>query len=191
MKKVFNKRYVYVMFAFIILAVFAASFTFNFVKKAAKAYEITNENIIYLSEEQYTFTNSDIVNGIDIKTYNERFANNIEHVALTNKVVMEIRGTDDIIKILPESFFTTQGKTFHIGKEWGFFVDCFKPREEIDLLITTVIIFDLENDNNMRTTGSHIKFKFRRILQADFSYVPGTVEQMYSIRKKNNPFFND
>lgn len=59
MKKVFNKRYVYVMFAFIILAVFAASFTFNFVKKAAKAYEINNENIIYLSEEQYTFTNSD------------------------------------------------------------------------------------------------------------------------------------
>ena len=48
MKKVFNKRYVYAMFAFIILAVFAASFTFNFVKKAAKAYEITNENIIYL-----------------------------------------------------------------------------------------------------------------------------------------------
>ena len=42
MKKVFNKRYVYVMFAFIILAVFAASFTFKFVKKAAKAYEITN-----------------------------------------------------------------------------------------------------------------------------------------------------
>ena len=47
---------------------------------------------------------------------------------------MDVAGNDDIVKILPESLFKTPGKTFHIGREWGFFVDCFKPYDDIDIL---------------------------------------------------------
>lgn len=161
----------------------------NYYPKSAKAETIQEEKIAYLTEEEFSFTNNDIVNGMNINDY--VFAKGVSHVALTNKVVMTVTGTDDIARILPEQYFRTPGQTFHIGKEWGFFVECFKPRDEVDLFITTVILLDVNNNNDMTQTGTHLSFDFNRVVQADFSYVPGTEDQMYSIAKKENPFFND
>ena len=193
MKKILSKRNVSLSCILLVL-ILIGYFSFSLVSPQAKAEEVTNEKIVYLTEEKYSFTNSDIVNGIDVKQYaTDYYAKNIESVILTNKIVMTVNGPDDIVKILPEKFFKEPGKTFHLGKEWGFFVDCFQPNENVDLLVTTVILFDLHNNNDMTSveTKTHLTFNFNRILQADFSYVPNTEENMYSIGKKKNPYFND
>lgn len=162
--------------------------TFNYVVIPAKAETTSEEKIAYYTEQEYSFTNNDIVNGVNINTYaSNNFGNNVSNLALTNNVVMDVAGNDDIVKILPESLFKTPGKTFHIGREWGFFVDCFKPYDDVDILISTVILFDLDtNGGNVADTQykSHLRFAFKRTLQADFAYVPSSEETMFSMQRK-------
>ena len=160
------------------------------------AYAQTNgtQPIAYLTEEEYTFTNNDVVNGINISDYpTQHYANNITDVVLTNHIIMTVTGDDDIIKIIPEELFKTEGKTFHAGKEWGFFVDCFKPYADIDILVSTVVLFNITNNNNMfdENTKSHLKFQFDLIFQADFAYVDNEDDTIYCIPSMYNAFFND
>ena len=122
MRKVFSMLYV-VLIWIIAIVVSAIYFTLDFTWKIAKADTVNGEKIAYLTENKYDFTNDDIVSGIDIKTYAiNNIGSNVSNLALTNQVIMNVTGNDDIVKILPESLFKTPGKTFHIGREWGFFV---------------------------------------------------------------------
>lgn len=186
-EKICTKHYLSVI-CVVIIAILIICLTLNLTWKEAKADVVNGEKIAYLTENQYQFTNSDVVNGIDIKTYAiNNFGSNVTNLTLTNKVIMAIVGDDDIVKILPDSLFKNQGQTFHIGREWGFFVDCFKPYDDINILVSTVILFDLDTNNGdvVHTVNrSHLRFKFKRVLQADYAYVPSSEVEMFSIPRK-------
>ena len=187
MHKITNKKLVGMLCTMLVLMLIGY-LAFNHVVVPAKAETTSGGKIAYLTEQKYSFTNDDVINGVNINTYaSNNFGNNVSNLALTNNVVMDVAGNDDIVKVLPESLFKTPGKTFHIGREWGFFVDCFKPYNDIDILISTVILFDLDtNGGNVVNTQhkSHLRFTFKRTLQADFAYVPSSEETMFSIPRK-------
>lgn len=187
MQKIVNKKIISIVCSLLILMLIGY-LAFNHVVTPAKAETTSEEKIAYYTEQKYSFTNNDVVNGININTYaSNNLGNNVSNLTLTNNVVMDVAGNDDIVKVLPESLFKTPGKTFHIGREWGFFVDCFKPYDDIDILISTVILFDLDtNGGNVADTQykSHLRFAFKRTLQADFAYVPSSEETMFSMQRK-------
>ncbi len=181
----------------IITIIFALSITIllgSFGTAFANSSDAASQKAAYLTEGQYSFTNDDTVNGIDIVDYpTEHYSKNITDLLLTNRIMMNVTGNDDIIKILPQELFMTEGRTFHLGKEWGFFVDCFRPDSNRDILLSTVILVDLTNNNDMfdENTKSHLKFEFEVLFQADFAYVNSQNDIMYCIPVKHNSFFND
>lgn len=122
MHKITNKKLVGMLCTMLVLMLIGY-LAFNHVVVPAKAETTSGGKIAYLTEQKYSFTNNDVINGVNINTYaSNNFGNNVSNLALTNNVVMDVADNDDIAKILPESLFKTPGKTFHIGREWGFFI---------------------------------------------------------------------
>lgn len=161
--------------------------------KIAKADSTTTDGlrpIANLTEEEYPFTNNDVVNGVNINDYT--YGHNCE-VTLTNGVAMLVKGNDDISKIIPNELFNVEGKTFHVGKEWGFFVDTFKVTETDDDLISTVILINVTRNDDLTfgAIADHLQFKFDVIFQGDFVRVSSTDTQTYTVPNKRNAFFND
>lgn len=60
MKKILSKRNVSLSCILLVL-ILIGYFSFSLVSPQAKAEEVTNEKIVYLTEEKYSFTNSDIL----------------------------------------------------------------------------------------------------------------------------------
>ena len=97
MQKIVNKKIISIVCSLLILMLIGY-LTFNYVVIPAKAETTSEEKIAYYTEQKYSFTNNDVVNGVNINTYaSNNFGNNVSN-------------------------FKTPGKTFHIGREWGFFV---------------------------------------------------------------------
>lgn len=59
MQKIVNKKIISIVCSLLILMLIGY-LTFNYVVIPAKSEEVTNEKIVYLTEEKYSFTNSDI-----------------------------------------------------------------------------------------------------------------------------------
>ena len=192
MRKIAKKQYVGIICAFLV-AIIACVFTLKFFPQSAKAENVSGEKISNLTEGEYSFTNNHIVNGIDVvnEYAQQRFGASVEITAVTNQIFLAVNGSDDIIKVLPERLFKTPGRTFHIGKEWGFFIDCTYPYDGIDILVSTVVIFDLDTNGGSLVTNSDypsfLKFTFKRVFQGDFAYLASNdVTQMFSIPKRSN-----
>ena len=192
MRKIAKKQYVGIICAFLV-AIIACVFTFKFFPQSAKAENVSGEKISNLTEGEYSFTDNHIVNGIDVvnEYAQQRFGTSVEITAVTNQIFLAVNGSDDIIKVLPERLFKTPGQTFHIGKEWGFFIDCTYPYDGIDILVSTVVIFDLDTNGGSLVTNSDypsfLKFTFKRVFQGDFAYLASNdVTQMFSIPKRSD-----
>lgn len=192
MRKIAKKQYVGIICAFLV-AIIACVFTLKFFPQSAKAENVSGEKISNLTEGEYSFTNNHIVNGIDVvnEYAQQRFGASVEITAVTNQIFLAVNGSDDIIKVLPERLFKTPGRTFHIGKEWGFFIDCTYPYDGIDILVSTVVIFDLDTNGGSLVTNSDypsfLKFTFKRVFQGDFAYLASNdVTQMFSIPKRSD-----
>ena len=192
MRKIAKKQYVGIICAFLV-AIIACVFTLKFFPQSAKAENVSEEKISNLTEGEYSFTDNHIVNGIDVvnEYAQQRFGTSVEITAVTNQIFLAVNGSDDIIKVLPERLFKTPGRTFHIGKEWGFFIDCTYPYDGIDILVSTVVIFDLDTNGGSLVTNSDypsfLKFTFKRVFQGDFAYLASNdVTQMFSIPKRSD-----
>ena len=192
MRKIAKKQYVGIICAFLV-AIIACVFTLKFFPQSAKAENVSGEKISNLTEGEYSFTDNHIVNGIDVvnEYAQQRFGTSVEITAVTNQIFLAVNGSDDIIKVLPERLFKTPGRTFHIGKEWGFFIDCTYPYDGIDILVSTVVIFDLDTNGGSLVTNSDypsfLKFTFKRVFQGDFAYLASNdVTQMFSIPKRSD-----
>lgn len=192
MRKIAKKQYVGIICAFLV-AIIACVFTLKFFPQSAKAENVSGEKISNLTEGEYSFTDNHIVNGIDVvnEYAQQRFGASVEITAVTNQIFLAVNGSDDIIKVLPERLFKTPGRTFHIGKEWGFFIDCTYPYDGIDILVSTVVIFDLDTNGGSLVTNSDypsfLKFTFKRVFQGDFAYLASNdVTQMFSIPKRSD-----
>lgn len=190
MKKAFNKHYIgliCIAFAMVLLGYF----TFTFMPKTANAQETTTNKIAALTEGEYPFTNDYNVNGIDVLNGYavHNFGASVEVTAVTNQIFLRVNGNDDIVKILPEEIFKTPGQTFHIGKKWGFFVDCYYPYEDINVLVSSVVLFKLRTNNGdiIHTSNrSLLQFSFQKFFQADYAYVLSTEDKMLSMPRKTD-----
>lgn len=84
----------------------------------------TDEQISHLTEEEFEITNSKTPNGIKF----ERYAS--DHYGKNSSLYwesgigkrMDVYGSDDIVKLIPEYLFKEVGVTQHIGKKYGIYV---------------------------------------------------------------------
>lgn len=180
---------VVIIFAICVLALSSSG---SFLFDNAKALEEDQfTQIANFTEDKYSVTNEKNPNGIDLKTYAE--VNYGKSVTMPSRSKMEINGSDDIVKIIPEELFKKEGKTLHIGKEYGFFIECRKGRKFKNLLISTVMIIGLNNnaDMNDNENKSHLKFEIKPIFQADFAYVTRDADKLEYIVEQEYELFND
>lgn len=189
MKKILNK-YSIVLGCVLIVVVLALPFIFKL--SNAKA-ETMPEKITYLTEEKYSITNTKIHNGVSITDYaTSRYGNSVM-VDFSKYKLISIFGNDEIVNIVPEELFKTPGKTLHIGKAYGFYIECRKPLKSSDVLLSTVMIIDLTYNDRMNDPGkeSHLVFQFAPIFQADFAYVRRTDDKTYSLDDQTYDFLDE
>lgn len=146
-----------------------------------------------LTENEYAFTNTDTPNGIYIGNYAAMHYGKNAPIEYTSYSSATILGDDDIVKIIPKELFSKEGIVQHIGKEYGFFIETKRMREDGDQLVSTVIIMDVKNENNMLSDSSisHLKIKVSPIFQADFAYVIRDTQYIPSLTLQDEKFFID
>ena len=82
-------------------------------------------------------------NGVSIENYEkQQYGKNVTTIWDSEKII-DVRGNDEIVSIIPRELFKTPGKTLHIGKAYGFYIECRKLLRDSDVLLSTVIIIDL------------------------------------------------
>jgi len=177
--------------ALVLLAICAVMFAFGFGWQQSAEASASDGNLAYLTEDKYSITNEAMPNGIDITRYaDDYYAKNVYTDWGNNKKIF-IEDSDAIEQIIPGELFKSEGKTLHIGKGYGFFVDCRKPVSYSTVLLSTVIIIKFDYNNDMIASSSHLKLKLSPIFQADFAYVTNTDQKSYSIEKQEYNFFKD
>lgn len=160
-----------------------------------EAYALSpEENIANLTEQNYSFTNSETPNGVNITLYaNDNYGKKatLERNHSNKKIIIE--DSDDIIKIIPMYLFKVEGITQHIGKQYGFFIETRKPINSSDMLLSTVVIIKVNNSDNMYSpdSKSHLKIELKPIFQADFAYVERGDENTYCIGEQRFDFFSE
>jgi len=180
---------------FFLVVVLLSFFSFGLIKDGKISFA-EEEGISHLTETDYEITNIEKPNGIDIFEYGEQYygGNATVDWGMFSVATMQISGSDDIVKIVPEELFKKEGKTLHIGKKYGFFVDCRKLYEYRDLLVSTVMLIAVNTENDMfaETSKSHLKIRLTPIFQADFAYVrKGIDEKMSYLQDQTYNFFKD
>ncbi|MFR5061930.1 MAG: InlB B-repeat-containing protein [Christensenellales bacterium] len=176
---------------FVLLTICAVMFVLgvNWPQPAEAA--ASDGQIAHLTEDKYAITNEAMPNGIDITRYaDDYYAKNVYTDWGNNKKIF-IQDSDAIEQIIPSELFKSEGKTLHIGKEYGFFIDCRNPVSYSTVLLSTVIIIKLDYNNDMLSAASHLKFKLCPIFQADFAYVTTADKKTYGIEKQEYNFFKD
>lgn len=180
---------------FFLVVVLLSFFSFGLIKDGKISFA-EEEGISHLTETDYEITNIEKPNGIDIFEYGEKYygGNATVDWGMFSVATMQISGSDDIVKIVPRELFKKEGKTLHIGKKYGFFVDCRKLYEHRDLLVSTVMLIAVNTENDMfaETSKSHLKIRLTPIFQADFAYVrKGIDEKMSYLQDQTYNFFKD
>lgn len=160
-----------------------------------EAYALNpEENIANLTEQNYSFTNSDTPNGVNIAKYaNLHYGKNATLERKNNNQNITIKDSDDIIKIIPMYMFKVEGITQHIGKQYGFFIETRKPIKSSNMLLSTVVIVDVTNSDNMYSpdSKSHLKIELKPVFQADFAYVKRGDTESFCIGEQFYDFFSE
>ena len=111
--------------------------------------------------------------------------------------IYTIEGDDPITQFVPRELFLseTEEPVLYIGREYGFLVDTFRPSItnasggviQSDNLHSTVMLFTVDTQDNMVSTGDHLKLTIAPIFQAEFAYVERTADSMFVINDLPDP----
>lgn len=84
----------------------------------------TDEQISHLTEEEFQQTNYKNPNGVDVQEYAAKNygVNSLLYWESGIGKRMDVYGSDDIVKLIPEYLFKEVGVTQHIGKKYGIYV---------------------------------------------------------------------
>ena len=147
------------------------------------------DKIANLTEGTYSFTNNEIVNGINIDEYVNYYAKNasVKYSAAKVKYVMSVYGNDDIVNFIPEDLFKTTGFKQHFGKKYGFVVST-SERLNCQALISSVMLVKITTSDVYDST-SHLKIRVEPIFQADFAYVNKSITKMVAIEYQSKDIF--
>lgn len=79
----------------------------------------TDEQISHLTEEEFQQTNYNSPNGVDVQEYAAKNYGKNSSLYWESGIGkrMDVYGSDDIVKLIPEHLFKEVGVTQHIGKE--------------------------------------------------------------------------
>ena len=144
---------------------------------ACSAFFINVQNPAFAQEEaSYSvdngrydeYTDNREKNGVDLLNYPSYYGAGTTFVSeITSEernFYMHFRGDDKIVDFVPRELFTEVGKTFYIGKEYGFIVDTFTV-EYSDALHSIVMLFHIQVEDNIIETKNHIKVKVQPVFQ--------------------------
>lgn len=171
--KTMQKRIVIVaIFVLSMLFVLLGAFTLNKQASAESAIQTDNAGLYD------SFTNTDVHDGENIAYFKSIYGQEIVFHDGTelgdgydsNYTYMEIKDDSSILKFVPEKLFKETGKTFYLGKEYGFIVDTF----EIDAtgeLHSIVMLIDIKIEDKMISTFDHLKITIEPVFQGEFAHV--------------------
>lgn len=154
--------------------------------------ETIDNEIVYLTENKYAITNEKTPNGLDFENYSKDHYGKNAILSWETEKTMEVKGDDDIVKIIPEELFKKEGIVQHFGRHYGFFIETKKAFADNDMLLSTVMIINMVNDNKMAGSATtHLKFKVQPIFQADFAYIKRGNNTIYSLDEQTRDFFEN
>lgn len=102
---------------------------------------------------------------------------------------MHFNGDDKIVDFVPRELFTKVGKTFYIGKEYGFIVDTYEV-ENSDALHSIVMLFLIDVDDNIIETKNHIKVRVQPVFQGEFCCFDNDAEIVRTKKLSNDLIFD-
>ena len=107
--------------------------------------------------------------------------------------IYTIEGDDPITQFVPRELFLseTEEPVLYIGREYGFLVDTFFPEIALvsgDTLVSdnphsTVMLFTVDAQDDMVSTGDHLTLTVAPIFQAEFAYVERTADSLFVINE--------
>ena len=169
---------------------------------ACSAFFINVQNPVFAQEEaSYSvdngrydeYTDNKEKNGVDLLEYPSYYGAGTTFVSeITSeerKFYMHFGGDDKIVDFVPRELFTEVGKTFYIGKEYGFIVDTFEV-EYSDALHSIVMLFLVDVDDNIIETKNHIKVKVQSVFQGEFCYFDNDAEIVRTKKLSNDLLFD-
>ena len=141
MKKKIRKFIVFLIMLFIV---------FSFTKvNSAKALTYSSDRVTFTDDDDFIFQG----NSYSIDAYAESIGKNTIHGKAaaddTNHLFLELCHDDAIVNIIPKYYFVNECTELYIGKEYGFFINTY---EECSNYISTVLVFDIEYELNVKST---------------------------------------
>lgn len=165
----------------------------NLTIQNAYAETISNE-IACFTEDDYAIANEKRPNGIELTRYEaDYYGKNATFTNNNGFKKIEVKDNDDIIKLIPEELFKKECAIQHFGREYGFFIETRKQFSDNDMLLSTVILFDVIVNDNMLAinSASHLKIKIQPIFQAEFAYIKRGNNEIYSLNEQKYNFFSN
>lgn len=161
--KTIQKKIIAIAIMFV-MALTTIFYGFTFLPKTAKADEDLS-SVDLGKYDSYTDTDEHGTDGSteDVSTFDEVYDQGInlhdgsdlgeDYEAMY--VYAEVEKDNPIVDFVPKELFQTEGKTFYIGKEYGFIVDTFHL-EYSNELHSIVMLFDIEINDELQETYDHL-----------------------------------
>lgn len=172
--KTIQKKIIAIAIMFV-MALTTIFYSFTFLPKTVKA----DEDLSSVDLGKYdSYTDMNIHNDTLVADFEKIYAEGInlyngrdlgeDYEAMY--VYAEVEKDNPIVDFVPKELFQTEGKTFYIGKEYGFIVDTFYleyPKE----LHSIVMLFDIEINDELQETYDHLLITVKPVFQGEFAYI--------------------
>ena len=80
------------------------------------------EESAYEEELKYPITETDVHNGMNVANYAKYYGEKMD-ITEDQTTYYTVHGDDAIVNFIPRELFKTVGRTFYVGREYGFLVD--------------------------------------------------------------------
>lgn len=165
-----KKKKISILVSFLLIIMLTASLgmsTFVFAENPTQQEEL----ISALDNGAYDeFTDINNPNGVYINRYISDNYSSQASIYGDNGINFDITGEDPIVNIIPKNLFKEVGKTFYVGKEYGFIVDAFRVIDS-SYIHSIVMVFDIMYEDEMIVTFNHLKVTVKPLFQAEFAYI--------------------
>ncbi len=115
--------------------------------------------------------NNTTPDGIEIKDYADYYGETLQ----INEANFTVLGEDRITDFVPRELFEREGKTFYIGRKYGFLVDTYELVENGKVshsgLFSIVVLFTVNTGSNMVIEKCHMRSTVAMLFQGMFCNV--------------------
>ena len=136
------------------------------------------EESAYEEELKYPITETDIHNGIDIADYAKYYGETIDINDDQITTYYIVHGDDAIVNFIPRELFKTVGRTFYVGREYGFLVDTMDLKSwdgvspRFGAVHSIVMLFNITNKDELIENTTHFQSEVEVVFEGQFCYLP-------------------